>query len=126
MAKLDGQQEKGPLLKKCPYCNAYVKVEKRRCSECDARLGAVGRDGIARKPIDWRAYTVCILTWLGLFSYFWVLGWSDPMLHFLKQLYATLQIWTLKFLLAIWGILVSTWDRIMEIFLRFYQWIMSG
>ena len=126
MAKTDGKQEKRSLVKKCPYCNSYVKVDARQCNECDAKLGPVGRDGIAQKPVDWKAYTVCIISWLGLFFYFWVLGWSDPMFRFFKQLFISLRIWTMKILLAIWGVLVGTWDRIMEIFARFYDWIMGG
>ena len=126
MAAADGRQEKNPLVKKCPYCNAYVKVEALRCNECNEKLGPVGRDGIAQKPVDWKAYTVCILSWLGLFFYFWVLGWSDPMLHFFKQLFVNLRIWSMKLLLAIWGLLVGTWDRIADILTKFTQWIMGG
>lgn len=118
MAKSSQQKDQKKLVKKCPYCQSYVKVEASKCAECNKKIGPVGRDGIALKPVDWKAYTLCIVSWGALFAYFWVLGWSEPMLIFLKHLYANLKIWSVKILLAIWGVLVGTWETILEVMQR--------
>ena len=118
MEKPDEQKGKKRLVKKCPFCQSYVKTDAVQCTECGKKIGPAGRDGIALKPVDWKAYTACILTWGALFGYFWVLGWSEPMLIFFKQLYANLKIWSVKALMAIWGVITGTWDTILEIFAR--------
>lgn len=115
MDKSDGQKAKKKLVKKCPYCQSYVKIDVSQCTECGKKIGAAGRDGIALKPIDWKAYTACILSWGALFAYFWLLGWSEPMVAFFKQLYASMKIWSMKVLMAIWSLIVGTWDTIVEI-----------
>lgn len=115
MEKPDDRKDKKRLVKKCPFCQAYVKIDVGKCPECKKKIGPVGRDGIALKPVDWKAYSACILSWGALLAYFWLLGWSEPMLLFVKQLYANLKIWSVKVLVAIWNVIVGTWDTVLEI-----------
>jgi len=57
--------------KKCPYCHVYLKPEDKRCFSCHRRVGSVNRLGIARKPFNWVAYLVCILSWTAFGLYVW-------------------------------------------------------
>jgi len=111
--------------KKCPYCSTHLILNAPACTYCKKKVGPVDKHGIAQKPIDWKAYTACILSWSALFFYFWVLGWSDPMLRFFKQFWVFLRVYSVKILLAFWGIIIGTWNRIMEILMKFNDWIMN-
>ncbi len=111
--------------KKCPYCSTHLIRNAPSCTYCKKKVGPVDKHGIAQKPVDWKAYTACILSWTGLMLYFWVLGWSDPMLRFFKKFYIFMWVYSVKFLLAIWGIIIGTLNRIMEILIKFNDWMMN-
>ncbi len=57
--------------KKCPYCNIYLEINAKRCYSCKRRVGRANRVGIARKPLDWLAYLICILSWAAFGFYVW-------------------------------------------------------
>jgi hypothetical protein len=48
-------------IKRCPYCQTYLKPHVTRCDSCNRRVGPPDRHGTAKKPIDWRAYLSAIL-----------------------------------------------------------------
>lgn len=58
-------------IKKCPECHAYMPLEAKKCPECHKRVGSAGRDGIAKKAIDWSSYFTCLLVWVLLGVYLW-------------------------------------------------------
>jgi len=113
------------LTKVCPYCSTHLLAKDVVCSYCKKKVGPANRQGIAQKPTDWKAYTACIVAWGGLFFYFWVLGWSEPMTRFLKM--AAVETWfvIVKISFAIWGVFVFTWDRIADIWMHFMNWLMG-
>lgn len=59
--------------KKCPYCSVVLGADDTICFSCRAKVGKANEHGIAEKPFDWMAYTLCILS-IFAFAYFmwWV------------------------------------------------------
>jgi len=57
--------------KKCPECFTHLPLNAEKCSVCKTPVGAVNRHGTAKKPIDWRGYSICLLAWLILGIYIW-------------------------------------------------------
>lgn len=35
------------------------------------KVGNVNKHGIAKKPFDWLAYTICLIAWMGFGFYIW-------------------------------------------------------
>lgn len=57
--------------KKCPNCQVYLKLDEVVCHSCKAKLGDVDRLGMAKKPVNWKAY-LSFLVALAIFSaYIW-------------------------------------------------------
>ena len=69
-------QKKFPS-KKCPHCSIYLPVEANRCTSCKQKVGPPDKYGIAKKPVDLKAYIIAILSIAALGYYIW---WA-----FLKQ-----------------------------------------
>ena len=115
-----------PFDKKMPLLLNPSYPQCESCSYCKKKVGPVNKHGIANKPTDYKAYTACMLSWAGLFFYFWVLGWSDPMLRFFKKFAIFMKVWSVKIAFAIWGVIVGTWDRIVDILVKFNDWILGG
>jgi hypothetical protein len=113
------------LTKVCPYCSTHLLLQATACSYCKKKVGPVNKQGIAQKPTDWKAYTVCFLTWGALFGYFWILGWSKPMTHFFKKLAIATWFIIVKVSLAIWNVFVTSWDRIVEIWTQLIDNLMK-
>ena len=57
--------------KKCPYCSEHLPLDARICSSCKKKVGKVELHGMAKKTIDWRAYTLAIISWIALCVYIW-------------------------------------------------------
>ncbi len=57
--------------KKCPECFTYVPVKAKVCTACHAKIGDVDERGIAKKPVDIKAYIICIIACLALGFYIW-------------------------------------------------------
>ena len=57
--------------KKCPACFVYLPLDAVRCDSCNAKVGEPDRNGIAKKPVNWSAYFICLLAWVGLGLYLW-------------------------------------------------------
>jgi len=58
-------------VKRCLDCGTYMKLEAERCPFCKHRVGGVDKNGIAKKPLDWKAYVISILVWIGFSYYMW-------------------------------------------------------
>ena len=62
-------EERKHITKKCPECFQHVPLDEEACPSCKAPLGKVQVHGLADRPINWKAYTICILAWLVLIVY---------------------------------------------------------
>lgn len=56
-------------VKRCPFCSVELPLESRQCTGCKMKVGKVDRHGRAREPVDWKAYALCVVSWL-LFGFF--------------------------------------------------------
>ncbi len=70
---VEKDKTKKPLysVKTCYNCGTPLAVNADRCYSCKHKVGEVGKHGIAEKPVDWKAYVVCILAWTAFFLYIW-------------------------------------------------------
>jgi|APLow6443716910_1056828.scaffolds.fasta_scaffold248144_2 hypothetical protein len=71
---MPAQQDDIPLFtsKKCPYCDSYLATDERYCFSCNKRVGPLDKKtGMAKQPINWLAYIICILYWAFLGLYLW-------------------------------------------------------
>ncbi|MDX9787384.1 MAG: hypothetical protein RBT11_11435 [Desulfobacterales bacterium] len=57
--------------KRCPFCSADLPLNAYRCGVCGKRVGAIDRQGRAKRPIDWYGYTACIFSFLLLGWFVW-------------------------------------------------------
>jgi hypothetical protein len=57
--------------KRCPDCSTELPLTAARCTGCDRRVGPVDAQGRAKKPVDVRAYAMCLLAWIGFGLYIW-------------------------------------------------------
>lgn len=123
-----GDVQKGKatgLTKVCPYCSTHLLINATSCSYCKKKVGPANKQGIAEKPTDWKAYTICFVSWGAMLFYFWVLGWSKPMTRFFKMLAVETWFIIVKTSTAIWNLFVSSWDRVVEIWKTFINWLFS-
>ena len=58
-------------MKKCPNCLTYIALDDKKCPACKSRVGKIGTDGIAKRPVDWMSYFRAILMWVILGLYMW-------------------------------------------------------
>jgi hypothetical protein len=59
----------GFSVKRCPYCSTYLGLEVIKCDDCGRRVGPADANGIAKKPVDWKAYVTAAIM-VGVFVYF--------------------------------------------------------
>ena len=57
--------------KKCPECREILRLDAQICTGCNKKVGNVNKYGYAEKPVDWRGYASCLLSWLALACYMW-------------------------------------------------------
>ena len=57
--------------KKCPHCSIYLPVAATRCTSCKQKVGPPDKYGIAKKPVDVKAYIVAALSIAALGYYIW-------------------------------------------------------
>jgi hypothetical protein len=57
--------------KKCPYCFVYLPLQAERCHSCKRKVGQADDFGMARKPVDWKAYAICLVAWVAFVYYIW-------------------------------------------------------
>ncbi len=56
-------------LKRCPYCSVELPLDSLQCPHCKGKVGKMDKVGRAKEPTDWKAYIICVLSWL-LFGFF--------------------------------------------------------
>lgn len=63
--------EKRPRLvsKKCPWCMVYLPLDAKVCHACQKRVGPVDRMGMAKKPVDVKAYVMAAVAVTLLIAY---------------------------------------------------------
>ena len=57
--------------KRCPFCYEYMPLSATRCPVCRRGVGDVEKHGMAKKAVDWKAYTVALVAILALSVYIW-------------------------------------------------------
>lgn len=57
--------------KRCPFCSIELPLNARVCSGCKKKVRNVDRLGRAKEPIDWKAYIVCIFSWIAFVFFVW-------------------------------------------------------
>jgi hypothetical protein len=58
-------------VKRCPYCSVELPLDAQLCTGCNQKVGKVDRLGRAKEPIDWKAYTICAVSWLLFIFFVW-------------------------------------------------------
>jgi len=59
-------------VKKCPECFVYLPLHEKRCPSCKTKLADVDqKTGIAKKPVDWKAYFMCLASMALLAFFVW-------------------------------------------------------
>lgn len=59
--------------KKCPECLTSLKIDAVKCDWCGRKVGEIdSKSGLAKKPIDWWAYIVCLVSFTALGLYIWL------------------------------------------------------
>lgn len=58
-------------VKRCPECFKSLALDSAYCHFCGQRVGEVDWRGVARKPVNWQAYFMCVLSWAFFFFYCW-------------------------------------------------------
>ncbi|MDY6824391.1 MAG: hypothetical protein SWH68_11445 [Thermodesulfobacteriota bacterium] len=59
--------------KQCPDCLAKMPVKAPRCPECGIKVGEMGADGKAKKPVDWKSY---IISAIFILLFVWFVKWA--------------------------------------------------
>lgn len=74
MAKPPGPESQQTLVsKKCPWCLVYLPLEARVCHACKKKVGMMDRHGMAKKPVDIKAYIMAVLAIAG---FVWYIMWA--------------------------------------------------
>jgi hypothetical protein len=69
---MDEQDKKNLYsVKVCYNCATPLASDATECYSCQHKVGKVDRQGKARRPTDWLAYIVCIISWAFFFAYVW-------------------------------------------------------
>ena len=73
MATPNDAESKSPTrkMKKCPNCFTYIQLDEKKCPACQSKVGNIGKDGIAKKPVDWMSYFRAVLMWTIFGLYMW-------------------------------------------------------
>jgi predicted amidophosphoribosyltransferase len=56
-------------LKRCYNCGVELPFDARLCPNCKIKVGKRDKLGRAKAPVDWKAYTICIVSWF-IFGFF--------------------------------------------------------
>ncbi|HPA14936.1 MAG TPA: hypothetical protein PKV75_06660 [Desulfobacterales bacterium] len=57
--------------KRCPECFTQLPLDTEICTSCGMKIGKVDKYGLAKKPVDWLSYVLCLLSWVGLAVFVW-------------------------------------------------------
>lgn len=102
-------------VKKCPECFTVLGIRDTECFNCGQKVEEPDERGIAKKPVDYKGYSLAILAWVVFFVYLWLMGWSNYLAKAWKL------IWHLIVQIA-----VSMWDWITDWVWILWEWITNG
>ena len=74
MRKMSDDFEKKEVVhatKRCPECFTYVKLNVQKCPDCNTKLGAVEKHGMAKRKTNWMSYVSFFIAFLALAFYLW-------------------------------------------------------
>lgn len=57
--------------KRCPYCFTSLRLDATRCLECKQKVGKMDKFGLAKKPLNIKAYLASLLWLVMLGLYIW-------------------------------------------------------
>jgi hypothetical protein len=118
MAKKEEKRKKVKSLypvKKCPECFTILGLNDVECFNCGQKVEGPDERGIAKKPFDYKGYSIAVTAWVVFFVYLWLMGWSDLLVRAWK--------WLWKWIVQI---VVSLWDYIVDWIWILWEWITSG
>ncbi len=62
--------------KTCPYCSVPLALNAEECFSCKRKVGKVDKHGIAGKPVNYKAYIICLIIWVALYLYIRYVPWK--------------------------------------------------
>ena len=73
MTTSNSAESQSPMrkMKKCPNCLTYIPLDDKKCPACKSKVGKIGADGIAKRPVEWMSYFRAILLWVIFCLYMW-------------------------------------------------------
>jgi hypothetical protein len=102
-------------IKKCPECFTVLGLYATECFNCGQKVEEPDERGIAKKPVDYKAYSKAILSWGALFAFIWIMGWSD----LFKRAGRWMKDWIVT-------IVVGIWDWIVDMIMFLWGWVTGG
>lgn len=64
--KLNREDQKKALVKRCPECFINLPIDAKECFSCHTKVGGIDKYGRAKKRGAWVPYVGCIIAW-GIF-----------------------------------------------------------
>jgi hypothetical protein len=55
-----------------------MPLQAQECFSCKKPVGMVNQNGMAKKPVDWKSYLLCILAWAAFVYYIWHVFFKAP------------------------------------------------
>lgn len=90
-------------IKKCPECFTVLGLYATECFNCGQKVEEPDERGIAKKPVDYKAYSKAVISWLVLFAFIWFMGW----LKFIGQAARWLWGWIIEIVVGIWDLIMD-------------------
>lgn len=109
------QSKKIHTIKKCPECFTVLGLYATECFNCGQKVIEPDERGIAKKPVDYMAYSKAIISWVVFFVFIWIMGWSN----LLKRA----GTWVWGWIVAI---IVGIWNWIVDFIMLVWQWVTGG
>lgn len=71
MIDTDHRSQPFSSYKRCPYCYTLLRPDATHCIDCKKKVGKMDKFGLAKKPLNWRAYMAALLWTVMLAMYIW-------------------------------------------------------
>lgn len=65
----DKNKPKTFTTKKCPNCLTYLPLEAKICTSCNIKVGEIGKNQMAKRPVNWMSYIICFFAWMAFGLY---------------------------------------------------------
>lgn len=62
--------------KTCPYCSVPLALNVEECFSCKKKVSKVNKHGIAGKPVNYKAYIICLIVWVAFYLYIRYVPWN--------------------------------------------------